>query len=101
MANRRLGVEYTIANFETAGARDLPDPQSTPPTKDESVTGVDEFRPDFRGDSQHHTVAPYLDAVVHDVVEAWEGGVGNGEPEVDLRKVGAVLYHLSVELMMG
>jgi len=89
MANRRLGVEYAVTQFEVIGARDLPDPDSPMPSAAESVNGIQEYRPDFRGDVNATSVMPYIDAVVMDCVEAWEGGVGVGEPEMDRRKVGA------------
>ncbi len=91
MANRRLGVEYAVTQFEVTGSRDLPDPESSPPNIEESVIGIQEYRPDFRGDINATSVKPYIEAVVEDCVEDWEGGVGVGEPEVGQAK----LCHLS------
>lgn len=84
MANRRLGVEYTVNGFDCKGSRELPDPSSLPPTAESSVNGVDEFRPDFRGDVSSGTVRPFLDTVVLDCKTAWtDEGFANEEPDVD------------------
>ena len=88
MANRRLGVEYTISGFETKGSKDLPDPNTIAPSSEESQNGIDEFRPDFRGDVGAISVRPFIDRVIEDCVEAWDAGLGQSEPEVDRRKVG-------------
>ncbi|WWD16324.1 hypothetical protein CI109_100750 [Kwoniella shandongensis] len=87
MANRRLGVEYAVSNFESKGSRDLPDPASEPRTAAESPNEVDEYRPDFRGDINATSVKPFIEKVVEDVVEAWDGGVGAGEPDVDRERI--------------
>lgn len=87
MANRRLGVEYAVTHFEVTGSRDLPDPESIAPSAHESVNGIQEYRPDFRGDLNATSVRPYVEAVVEDCVQAWEESVGIGEPDVDRRKV--------------
>lgn len=87
MANRRLGIEYNVSGFESKGGRELPSPESLPTSAGESVNGVEEFRPDFRGDVNAPTVKPFLDQVVQDCMEAWEAGVGKGEPAVTDRKV--------------
>ncbi|WVQ83919.1 hypothetical protein IAT38_006063 [Cryptococcus sp. DSM 104549] len=82
MANRRLGVEYTVSSFESKGGRDLPEPASRPLTAAESPNGVDECRPDFRGDVNATSVKPFIDLVVNDVWEAWPsvaGGTADGE----------------------
>ncbi|EIW68941.1 hypothetical protein TREMEDRAFT_71731, partial [Tremella mesenterica DSM 1558] len=75
MANRRLGVEYLITHFEARGTRDLPPPGSVPPSAEESINQVQEFRPDFRADVAHPSVRPFLDQVWEDVVYDWENGV--------------------------
>ncbi|KAK8861753.1 hypothetical protein IAR55_002576 [Kwoniella newhampshirensis] len=91
MANRRLGVEYAVSNFESKGSRELPHPETKPRTAAESPNGVSEFRPDFRGDINATSVSPFIERVVEDVVEAWESGVGVGEPDVDRERItGAV-----------
>lgn len=88
MANKRLGVEYSISKFETRGTKDLPEPTSTPPTIEESINGVEEYRPDFKRDVNSSDVKPFIERVIDDVEEAWEGGVKLGEPPVDRKKVG-------------
>ena len=88
MANRRLGVEYLVSQFEVVGGRDLPDPESEVLDSKDSANGVQEYRPDFRGDINATSVRPFIDVVVQDCVEAWEGGVRDGEPEADRKKVG-------------
>jgi len=92
MANRRMGVEYAINGFETPGTKDLPEPSAVPPSAAESVNGIDEFRPDFRGDVSASSVKPYLDQVIEDCVEAW-AEIGQDEPGVDRRKVSARAHH--------
>ncbi|WVR03639.1 hypothetical protein IAU60_000633 [Kwoniella sp. DSM 27419] len=87
MANRRLGVEYAVTNFETKGTKDLPDPESEPVKAAESVNGVDEFRPNFKGDLTTDNVKEFIDTVVEDVLEAWEGGVKGDEPNVDRERI--------------
>jgi hypothetical protein len=87
MANRRLGVEYAVTNFDVVGSRDLPDPDTQPPSVNESLNKVREYRPDFRGDVGAANVKPYIERVVEDVVEAWEGGVGEGEEVVDKKRI--------------
>lgn len=83
MANRRLGVEYTVNGFDCKGTRELPDPSTIPPSADTSVNGVDEFRPDFRGDVSSATVRTYLDVVAHDCKAAWAETLAEEEPDVD------------------
>lgn len=34
-------------------------------------------------------VAPFITAVIDDVVQAWEDGEGQGDPDVDRKKVGS------------
>jgi hypothetical protein len=87
MANRRLGVEYHIANFECKGTKDLPMPGTQAPTAAESENGVDEMRPDYALEANDAAVRGFIDQVTEDVVEAWQGGVGTGELEVDSSKV--------------
>lgn len=87
MANRRLGVEYNIAEFKTPGSKDLPDSNSIPPTAAESLSGVDEYRPVYGSDPADDAVKPFIDQVVADVTEAWEGALAAEEPEVDSQKV--------------
>lgn len=83
MANRRLGVEYTVSSFEVKGSKELPVPGSLAPTAENSLNGVDEFRPDFRADVSSAGVRPFLDAVTADCKEAWGEGYTTEEPEVD------------------
>lgn len=85
MANRRLGVEYAVTNFDVVGTKDLPDPDSHAPSADASVNKIQEYRPDFRGDVTASNVKPYIDTVVEDVVGAWEGTM-EGE-ELDRKRV--------------
>ncbi|KIR27327.1 hypothetical protein I307_04136 [Cryptococcus deuterogattii 99/473] len=87
MANRRLGVEYTVSNFESKGSRDLPDPATHPLTAEESPNGVDEFRPHFGADINASTVKPFIDIVIEDVWEAWQSGQGDEDVEADRQKV--------------
>ncbi|ORY24468.1 hypothetical protein BCR39DRAFT_546724 [Naematelia encephala] len=87
MANRRLGVEYAVSQFESLGGKDLPDPASIPPPVAESANGVQEFRPQFGQDVTAESVRPFIDQVVLDCSEAWHGGVGEGEEGVDERKI--------------
>ncbi|KAE8538965.1 hypothetical protein D1P53_005334 [Cryptococcus gattii VGV] len=87
MANRRLGVEYTVSNFESKGSRDLPDPVTHPLTAEESPNGVDEFRPHFGADINASTVKPFIDIVIEDVWEAWQSGQGDEDVEADRQKV--------------
>ncbi|KAL7420018.1 hypothetical protein Q5752_004982 [Cryptotrichosporon argae] len=82
MANRRLGVAYSVANFETPGSSDLPEPYSTAPTASSSLVGVDEFRPDFKQDVLGDSVAPFLAAVIDDVKAEWEATYAAVEPDV-------------------
>ena len=96
MANRRLGVEYAVMQFEVIGARDLPDPSSQPDSPDQSVNGIQEYRPDFRGDIRATSVSPFIEVVVDDCVDAWEGGVGLGEPEADRGKACCLHIHLII-----
>lgn len=86
MANRRLGVEHQVKDFEVRGTRELPDPGPVP-SVEESINGIQEFRPDFRRLSTSPTVRPFLDQVTEDVTEAWEAGLGKLEPGVDRKKV--------------
>jgi hypothetical protein len=90
MANRRLGVEYLVSGFDVLGHRELPHPSSVPLSAEESLNGVQEFRPDFTADATSSTVKPFLDQVTLDCIEAWEGGVGIGEEAagIDRRKIG-------------
>ncbi|TXT05293.1 uncharacterized protein COLE_06613 [Cutaneotrichosporon oleaginosum] len=83
MANRRLGVEYAVSNFEVKGTKELPMPGTIPPGADTSLNGVDEFRPDFRSDLGHPDLRPFLDAVTADVKDAWGESFATDEPEVD------------------
>ncbi|BEI95319.1 hypothetical protein CcaverHIS631_0102680 [Cutaneotrichosporon cavernicola] len=83
MANRRLGVEYTVSSFEVKGSKELPMPGTIAPEADTSLNGVDEFRPDFRADVGGAAVRPFLDAVTADVKDAWGEGYAVDEPEVD------------------
>ncbi|OCF36246.1 hypothetical protein I316_02119 [Kwoniella heveanensis BCC8398] len=93
MANRRLGVEYLVNNFESKGSRDLPDPSSEPPKADESANGVDEFRPDFRGDINAADVKPFVEQVIDDVMEAWTShNLHLEEPDVDRSRVEAAVH---------
>lgn len=87
MANRRLGIEYNVSGFESKGGRDLPSPDSPPKSAAESVNEVEEFRPEFRSDVNSPTVKPFIEQVVLDCMEAWEAGVGRGEPVVNDRKI--------------
>ncbi|WVQ93692.1 hypothetical protein IAU59_000768 [Kwoniella sp. CBS 9459] len=93
MANRRLGVEYLVSNFESKGSKDLPDPSSEPPKAAESANGVDEFRPDFRGDINAGDVKPFVEQVIEDVMEAWSThGLHLEEPDVDRTRVEAAVH---------
>ncbi|RSH94882.1 hypothetical protein EHS25_004688 [Saitozyma podzolica] len=85
MANRRLGVEYAVTNFDVMGTKDLPDPDSHAPSADASVNKIQEYRPDFRGDVTASNVKPYIDTVVEDVVGGWEGTM-EGE-DLDRKRV--------------
>jgi hypothetical protein len=85
MANRRLGVEYAVTNFDVVGTKDLPDPDSHAPSAEASVNRIQEYRPDFRGDVTASNVKPYIDTVVEDVVGGWEGTM-EGE-ELDRKRV--------------
>ncbi|WRT63867.1 uncharacterized protein IL334_000792 [Kwoniella shivajii] len=91
MANRRLGVAYPVANFMSNGTRDLPDPTSIPPKAEESVNGVDEFRPDFRADVAAPGVRAFVDQVIEDCVESWQVSLGDDEPEVDRERITAAV----------
>jgi hypothetical protein len=101
MANRRLGVEYAVTQFEVTGSRDLPDPDSEPPRIEESFNGIQEYHPDFRGDINATSVRPFIDAVVDDCVEAWEAGVGIGELEADRKKVSCCRISSGTRLRRG
>ena len=84
MANRRLGVEHVVAQYEVRGTKDLPAPDSLAPGPEESENGIQEYRPDFRSDGvQSDEVGEYLGAVVEDVIGEWD----NSEPDVDRKKV--------------
>lgn len=83
MANRRLGVEYTVSSFEVKGSKELPIPGSIAPSAETSLNGVEEFRPDFRADVSSAGVRPFLDAVTADCKEAWNEAFTAEEPEVD------------------
>lgn len=83
MANRRVGVEYPVSSFECKGSKDLPDPNSIPPTAETSINGVDEYRPDFRADVSSASVRPFIEAVTADVKKAWAENYAAAEPEVD------------------
>ena len=85
MANRRLGVRYSVKGFTCDGTTDLPEPMSRPPTQQESVNGVEEFRPDFSGDLNAPSVQPYIDKVVDDCMDALTGDL---EIDMDRKKVG-------------
>ncbi|WVQ76655.1 hypothetical protein IAR50_006329 [Cryptococcus sp. DSM 104548] len=87
MANRRLGVEYAVSNYESKGTRTLPDPDSRPLSADESPNSVDEFRPNFLGDVQADSVRPFVDQVVEDVWDAWQATAAEGDAEVDKNKI--------------
>jgi hypothetical protein len=89
MANRRLGVEYAVTNFDVMGTKDLPDPDSHAPSDDASVNKIQEYRPDFRGDVTASNVKPYIDTVVEDVVGGWEGTM-EGE-DLDRKRVEEVV----------
>lgn len=82
-------MDYSIAGFETPGTKDLPDPSSEVPTEDDSLNGIQEFRPTFGEDAASVDVAPFIAAVIDDVVQAWEDGEGQGDPDVDRKKVGS------------
>nr|ODO00898.1 hypothetical protein L204_01621 [Cryptococcus depauperatus CBS 7855] len=86
MANRRLGIEYTVSNYESHGSKDLPDPSSRPLTANESPNRVDEFRPDFRGDANASSVKPFVNKVVDDVYDAWIAGQGD-DGEMSKKKI--------------
>ncbi|WVF66068.1 hypothetical protein IAT40_000807 [Kwoniella sp. CBS 6097] len=93
MANRRLGVEYLVTNFESKGSKDLPDPSTEPPKAAESANEVDEFRPDFRGDINAGDVKPFIEQVIDDVMEAWTShNLHLEEPEVDRTRVEAAVH---------
>lgn len=94
MANRRLGVEYTIADFKTPGSKMLPDCNTPPRSAADSAAGVDEYRPPYGNDPEHDQVKPFIEQVEADVIEAWEGGVGAEEPEVDAQKVTCSVLHI-------
>ncbi|ODN75215.1 hypothetical protein L202_06412 [Cryptococcus amylolentus CBS 6039] len=87
MANRRLGVEYAVSNYESKGNRTLPDPESRPLSADESPNGVSEFRPNFQGDVHADSVRPFVDQVVEDVWDAWQASAIEGDAEVDKPKI--------------
>lgn len=72
MTNRRLGVAYTISPYNIPGNKDLPEPSDTAPGPDESVNGVQEFRPDFRADSSDKDIKAFLDLIRDDVRGAWD-----------------------------
>jgi hypothetical protein len=84
MANRRLGVEYIVNGYETTGTSDLPDPDTEVPGVAESVNGIQEYRPDYRGDATASSVKPFLDRTVEDCVEAWQNGSWQGESDTDV-----------------
>ncbi|WVW81980.1 hypothetical protein I302_103984 [Kwoniella bestiolae CBS 10118] len=86
-ANRRLGVEYQVTNFDSKGSRELPDPTSEATKAENSINGVDEFRPDFKSELNAPSVKPFIDQVVQDCIEAWQGGVLNDEPEIDVDRI--------------
>ncbi|OCF73509.1 hypothetical protein I204_05351 [Kwoniella mangroviensis CBS 8886] len=86
-ANRRLGVEYQVANFEAKGARELPAPNSDAPKAEDSISGVDEFRPDFKAELSSPSVKPFIDQVVQDCIEAWQSGVLGNEPDIDIDRI--------------
>ena len=87
MANRRLGIEYNVSGFESKGGKDLPSPDSPPVSAEESVNGVEEFRPDFRSDVNASTVKPFLEQVAQDCMDAWAAGIGKEEPPINALKV--------------
>jgi hypothetical protein len=86
-ANRRLGIMYNVSKFESKGDNVLPDPSSTPLGPDESVNGVQEFRPDFSAGPDALTVKPFLEQVTADVTYEWENGVARGEHEATPEKI--------------
>ena len=88
MANRRLGVQYPVKEFECHGSRDLPEPGTIPPSPAESVNGVQEFRPDFRiTDPTTPAVKPFFDQVVDDCTNEWDAQIEPEEEQVDRKKV--------------
>lgn len=88
MANRRLGLEYPITNFRSAGSNVLPDPATPAPPVNMSANGIQEYRPDFTKNVEDVDVAEFVGVVVGDAWAGWVGGVGEGEMEnVDIGKV--------------
>ena len=87
MANKRMGVEYNVSGFEVRGSGSLPNPDTPAPYPHQSANLIQEYRPDFRADIGHSSVQPFVHRVVDDVWELWQGGVGEGEPEMDRKKV--------------
>nr|XP_018266855.1 uncharacterized protein I303_00835 [Kwoniella dejecticola CBS 10117]OBR89013.1 hypothetical protein I303_00835 [Kwoniella dejecticola CBS 10117] len=96
MANRRIGVEYQVTNFESKGSKELPDPASTPPKADEAINGVDEYRPDFQAEWNAESVKPFIDKVIEDVMDALKD-----EPEIDQERVvaGVQIYWTRLSLL--
>ncbi len=84
-ANARLGVEYQVSQFETSGTSFLPSPDSDPPGPEESINGIQEYRPDFlMGDVKSPSVQPFIEKVIEDVLENWQ----QGDVEIDRDLVG-------------
>nr|XP_019014623.1 uncharacterized protein I206_00706 [Kwoniella pini CBS 10737]OCF53404.1 hypothetical protein I206_00706 [Kwoniella pini CBS 10737] len=100
MANRRLGVEYQVTNFESKGSRQLPDPSSIPPKADEAINGVDEYRPDFQADINSATVKPFIDQVVEDCMDALKDSMSD-EPDIDRERIigGVQIYWARLSLL--
>jgi hypothetical protein len=78
---------YNVSKFESKGGTDLPDPKTAPLGPEESVNGVQEFRPDFSASLDALTVKPFIEQVTADVINEWDSGVGYKEPEASHQKI--------------
>lgn len=74
MTNRRLGVEHLITQFEVKGTPTLPHPESVAPGPEDSINGIQEYRPPYLPDINTPEVRDFLDVVIEDILAAWTEG---------------------------